>query len=113
MKMRYAFNFRQIFSICYLVAATFIVCLFLVNIGSGVKTSRNISAAASQTEAYRYLVKNHNGHIGIFSGESAEPEKVLSIRVDSLPAADIEALNKGIRLHSDEELLRLIEDYSS
>lgn len=52
-----------------------------------------------------------NGYIALWKDEDPQPFRVFPIRVDSLPVADQLQLQKGIRINSVEELLRLAEDY--
>lgn len=60
-----------------------------------------------------YLLGAHNGRVALWKGDDPEPARVFPYSVSSLPKADQEALKKGIRLESREELYRLIEDYLS
>jgi hypothetical protein len=39
--------------------------------------------------------------------------EVFPYRAEMLPAADRQALEKGIRIESEDELARLLEDYLS
>jgi hypothetical protein len=42
-----------------------------------------------------------------------KPIRIFPYRVTSLPVADQEALEKGIKIGSDSELASLLEDYLS
>ena len=53
------------------------------------------------------------GHIAIFAGNSTEPWQIFPNKVSSLPAADQEALEKGILVRNDRDLQQLLEDYLS
>ena len=62
---------------------------------------------------YRYLLKEHNGRIAVFPAESEEPELVLDVLVKYLPDLDRTQMQQGIHVKDYEELVRLIEDYTS
>lgn len=63
----------------------------------------------------KYMVKEYYGNIGVYI--FAEDEYVLiSIKdfdVSKLPEADILALRDGIFLESQEDMLQILEDYTS
>ena len=75
------------------------------------QVSRASDTSVSETVTYQYVVKEHNGKIGIFSPGSAEPGQVLDIDTSGLPELDRLALEQGIEIRSDAELRRLIEDF--
>ena len=62
---------------------------------------------------FTLLLGIHRGRIAIWYNEDPEPQFVLPYSADLLPEADREALEKGIRLHSREELTRYLEDFCS
>ena len=59
------------------------------------------------------LVGIHRGRIAVWTGEDPEPRYILPYSADLLPEGDRRALEKGIRLHSREELSRFLEDFCS
>ncbi len=54
-----------------------------------------------------------DGYIALWKDGSSEPIRVFPYSVSSLPRADQEALCRGIRIGSEAELVRLLEDYLS
>ncbi len=70
------------------------------------------SEIQSVKEFSGYTVKEYNGKISVFENGSSEPLYSLdSPFVRDLPDYDRELLTKGIKAGSDEELLRILEDY--
>lgn len=60
-----------------------------------------------------YTVKAYKDKIGIFVGNNAEPDQVLDVYLDSLPKAEQSRLNAGIKINSQDDLIKLVEDYTS
>ena len=60
-----------------------------------------------------FLLGSHNGYIALWEDGRAEPRQIFPYRVDSLPVADQQALEKGIRLRDAGSLRQLLEDYLS
>lgn len=77
------------------------------------QVSRASEQSVSEQVSYQYVVKEHDGKIGVFSPGSAEPGQVLDIEISVLPEFDRLALQQGIEIRSDAELRRLIEDFDS
>ena len=67
--------------------------------------------ANGEAEAAFYLY-NVNGQVGIYTADGFLL-KILDLRIDSLPAADREALCEGIHLGSWSELIEWVQDYTS
>lgn len=62
---------------------------------------------------FSYLLGVSDGYISLWVDDQPKPAYVSSYRAENLPAADQQALEKGIRIQSKEELIRLMEDYLS
>ena len=62
---------------------------------------------------YTYLLKEHQGRIGIFAAGQSEPEMVLDVLVKYLPDHDRQELSQGIAVLDYNELVSRIEDYAS
>lgn len=75
------------------------------------QVSRASDTSVSEAVTYQYVVKEHDGKIGIFAPGNAEPGQVLDIDTSVLPELDQLALEQGIEIRSDAELRRLIEDF--
>ena len=59
-----------------------------------------------------FLIRESNGVIGVYSADGTLL-RLLDISVNSLPAADREALAKGIKVNSWRELIALMQDYAA
>ncbi len=72
------------------------------------------SAAPSPSDAsYHYIIGEYNGKVAVYKYGEMNPEEVFEVYIDSLPKNDQELLRRGIEIHNQAELLKLIEDYTS
>jgi len=98
--------------ILVLIASTaFLVCVYTVSTVSGqrVEDSPSVSETAVQYGS-KYLVRTYNGKIAFFTdGAVVETD----IDVSSLRAYDRQLLENGIEAYTYEEVLQLLEDFSS
>lgn len=60
-----------------------------------------------------FLIGNYQGYIALWTDEDSAPAKVFPYCVASLPPADQERIDQGIRVDSEDDLRRLLEDYLS
>lgn len=60
-----------------------------------------------------YTLKNYKGQLALFIGDSEKPAKIYEIFTDSLPEADKKILSEGISTTSEEEIIKLVEEYTS
>ena len=68
----------------------------------------------SAVKTDRFTVKEHNGKIAVFESDNANPLYVLdSPFIRDLPPADQELLKTGIKADTEEELLKILEDYDN
>lgn len=76
---------------------------------------RKRQAAQLMTAVFLFsiLLGIHDGKIALWKDDDPEPYKVFSYRADLLPDDARNALHKGIRVESKEELNRLLEAYLS
>lgn len=74
---------------------------------------RAASIPPDKEEEYEYTIKEHNGRVAVFPAKSAEPELVLDVLVKYLPDYDRAQMQDGIHVKNYEELVKLIEDYTS
>ncbi|MBR4092684.1 MAG: hypothetical protein IKK32_05765 [Oscillospiraceae bacterium] len=72
-----------------------------------------INAETVITEKRYYILKEYNGKIASFYYDDERPIDVFDVSVNSFGEYDKQALYKGIIADSEEELNRLIEDYTS
>ena len=68
----------------------------------------------SETEApYPYLLKSSDGRITVFDNKSGKILRKTDTLVSILPEGDREMLEIGIKVKSEKELNRLLEDFCS
>ena len=60
-----------------------------------------------------YYLREFEGRIAVFEGDEFEPDYVLDVYLQYLPEYDREQLSQGIYVDTYEQLLTLMEDYSS
>ena len=60
-----------------------------------------------------YLLGAHDGFVALWQYGKPQPLEVFPYPLASFPLSDQELLKKGIRIESDGELNRLLEDYFS
>lgn len=60
-----------------------------------------------------WIIKEYEGRPAVFNGMNENPSEILDVSISSLPSSDRALLREGIRVYSESELSRLIEDYSS
>ncbi len=67
----------------------------------------------SSEESY-YTVKEHNGKIAVFNQNGVNPIHIFeNPYVRDLPEYDRKLLKNGITVYSNEELLKILEDYDN
>ena len=116
-----------VISVLFLVVALFILGTVLVINkmekvpGDNVTVSSNdlntssspLFSEKKNTDFYKIKI-TPDGKIGVFYGETEEPNFVLhEIVLMALPKFDRELLSQGITVYSNEELYTLIEDLDS
>lgn len=68
----------------------------------------------TETPPVHYIVKQYNNRIAIFVSGNNEPLEILdSPFVRDLPEYDQQLLLKGIIVKTNEELLKVLEDYDN
>lgn len=91
------------------VTAAFAVAIYLP---AGRAVMMPVAQSVSQT-AIGYIVKEYNGKIGVFESGSSTPFQVLDIKISRLPPEEQQRLETGITAKDHDELLSIIENYSS
>ncbi|MBQ8727005.1 MAG: hypothetical protein IJY83_00760 [Oscillospiraceae bacterium] len=81
--------------------------------GDEKKETEVINAETIVSEEKYYILKEYNGKIASFYYDDEDPIDVFDVSVNSFGEYDKQALYKGIVAYSEEELNRLIEDYTS
>lgn len=60
-----------------------------------------------------YIVRAYNNNLAVFEEGEVEPYRIYDTDIRILPESDREKLEKGIRVESETDLRRLLEDYTS
>lgn len=69
---------------------------------------------STETSPVYYIVKQYKDRIAVYSSEKDEPIQILdSPFVRDLPEYDQKLLSKGIIVKTNEELLKILEDYDN
>lgn len=76
-------------------------------------SQENSEVTAMAEEAEAYVVREFEGHIGVFKGESDKPLQEVEVEVSSLPKADQLLLAGGIKVTGEKQLKSILEDYES
>lgn len=77
-----------------------------------VKNPTTTSSASSVMQNY-YIVREYNGKLAVFKNSDKYPTTIYDVFVFTFPEADKELLKKGIKVTSEHDLRKLIEDYTS
>lgn len=92
-------------------AADTIMSSNFTSIAPSSQESSAIIAAASNQDESLYIVKEYNGHIGVFRDGDKLPFEEIDIDVNIFPEEDQKLLHNGIQARGTAELTRVIEDY--
>ncbi|MDR3552071.1 MAG: BofC C-terminal domain-containing protein [Clostridia bacterium] len=71
------------------------------------------SPASSSATQSGYIVRDYNGKVAVFSAQGGEPQQVLDVYTSTLPQEARLQLQAGIHVGTRDELLALLENYSS
>ena len=69
--------------------------------------------SVQELEHVGFVVREYEGNLGVFRGDSSAPYKIIECSVGLLSEYDRELLAEGIVLDSEEELRAFIEDIST
>lgn len=64
-------------------------------------------------EETAYTLKGYNGQLALFTNHGNKPCKIFDIFISSLPQEDKTRLETGITVYTEEEIQKLIEEYTS
>ena len=107
-------KFKIITSLCALLitAGAFAAAAMLPS-GQAVFAATTKSASSSRSASTGYTVKSYMGKIGVFQEGSSTPEEIIDVRPESLPQSEQDKLSAGIFVKTHDELLALLENYTS
>lgn len=108
-------NLRDILFFSCLAIAVFLCsftgALYILSRSSDAQSPSQYTAQPAQQDTY--TVKTYQDKLGVFVNDADTPETVLDIHVALLRKEDQALFEKGVTLHTQEELAQLIEDFSS
>ncbi|MEG2597165.1 MAG: hypothetical protein RR977_01960 [Oscillospiraceae bacterium] len=93
-------------------ASAVVILLFLIFMNL-LKTLTNPVDYNYGTETYPYFIQQYDGKIGVFKNDSKTPIQVVELPPSLLPPYDQSELEAGIPVRSEEELQKILEDYTS
>lgn len=77
------------------------------------KSEQKITVNNEDPEAEKYILKDYKGKLAVFIKGNDKPEIIFQVFTDNLPDIDKFKLSEGICAKNYNELLKLIEDYTS
>lgn len=94
-----------------------LLCILISFVGLPIINKNFTDSAKSEIEtpnnSLSYIVKDFNGNIAVFEGDSKTPFKITEVCTNTLPKLDQEKLINGIVVNSQIELNTLLEDLCS
>ena len=64
--------------------------------------------------SYSYIVTSHEGFIAVYrAGEKPELMEITTTPTNALPQEEQDRLSQGIHIHTEEALIRILEDFGS
>lgn len=109
---------KRLFGLAVLAAIATAAAAALVHFAPPAAPPADTTPAAEQNTTtpvpqtvYAY-VGAWEGRLAVFRTNRAAPDEVFDVFIASLPASEQEALTTGIPVFDEEELQRLLEDYT-
>ena len=72
-----------------------------------------VSPAPDEAQPAAYTLREYEGKLAVFRGDSKAPYQIYDVSVNTLPEYDRTLLKEGIPAETSAQLDRLIEDYTS
>ncbi|UOO37023.1 BofC C-terminal domain-containing protein [Oscillospiraceae bacterium CM] len=102
-----------VLSLAFLAAAVMLILLAATAVIQDVSAGTPAVQADNQ-ETGRYVIGAYNGRVAVFfGGDRKAPVIETTIDISSLRAVDRQKLDQGIDAATYEDVLRLLEDFSS
>lgn len=77
------------------------------------RDSRQVDVPTQSSAKIEYMLKDYNGHLAVFYANSDTPIEEFDVLTSSFSEYDKNMLMKGIYAYNEEDIQRLIEDYTS
>ncbi len=93
-----------------------IACVLLIGVAawaSSLLPGESDTRSVPTEPATRQMLREWNGQIALFQGDSDEPAEVYEVTVAALPEGEQERLREGIVIESEEMLVSLLDNYTS
>ncbi len=71
------------------------------------------SANVQGEDDYLYTIMDYEGHVSVIRYGEKEPYEIFDTYTNSLPEIDQQQLREGVRIYSDAQLQKAVEDYTS
>lgn len=96
------------------IIAAYLGVWAISDVGAGVEKPDYYMEAVYVPEGTQYVLREYEGHVGVFApGSAGKPQDLTEIETSSLRASDRKLLQGGIPVSSRDELLSLLEDLGS
>jgi len=92
-----------------IVASAFLAAFYL----PAGKAALMPTAISISQQTDSYTIRSYNGKIGVFKNDNVVPDQVLDIFTQNLPQSEQKKLQEGIHAKNHDELLTILENYSS
>ncbi len=103
------FKLSKILTFSFICVFTLVI--LYVNLDQKIE-NQNIKEQMAKTQSY-YVVKDYNGKIAVFENGEHVPKTIFESYTSLLPEHDRILLINGIRAETEEELQKIIEDFTS
>lgn len=99
---------------CIIVA---VCCFLVITVGAVILLNydgKKDEAPTAVTEVqHLYTLTEYGGRIALYKKGFSMPVEIYDINISSLPLSDRELIKNGINAESDDEIQKVIEDYTS
>lgn len=75
--------------------------------------NKMLQRSLALTLALSWILGSYRGYLALYDRGKTEPRMVYPCAITTLPEQDQQALESGIRVTTQEELSRLLEDFLS
>lgn len=94
--------------------------IIIVTVSNSVRSRRiraeqmaEMTVTETQPAVIGYYLKEYNGELAVFRGDSSTPFKVLGVSINVMSDYDKKLLSEGIYAENESALNTLIEDFTS
>lgn len=107
-------TFKKLTLCVFMLAAVIMSSAAVKSIsGTGENNAPGQKVSLAAADKTSYCLRDWHGYIAVFEGDGETPATVTDIPTETLNKVDREKLKGGIEAGTREELLSLLEDFSS